>query len=155
MSLSLGFFSPSCYYCSLIFPSFFIVLFFSSLCFHLWFDWPLLSSSICATPPLCCDTLHHSSNCTVICMHGHRENNAHCVQCSLKVSYTLQTYVAVFIPVLQIVCTVFRQSKKEPRRLQIFLFGDVCTSILLFSNKKIQVCFNVWNRLQLTKQGYR
>lgn len=75
-------------------------------------------------PRLCCDKLHQRSNCTVICLHCDGENTAHCVQCSQKVSYTLQTYVFL-------VCTVFQHWKK---------YGTACKSWFL-ENSGPQLCF--------------
>lgn len=88
-------------------------------------------------PRLCCDKLHQRSNCTVICLHCDGENTAHCVQCSQKVSYTLNVcYSSVHC---------FPTLKKVRRRLQELIFGEFCTSTLLFffQNKKFLVCWNV------------
>lgn len=80
-------------------------------------------------PRLCCDKLHQRSNCTVICLHCDGENTAHCVQCSQKASYTLQT--CVFLGALEIVCTVFQHWKK---------YGTACKSWFL-ENSVPQLCF--------------
>lgn len=146
MSLSQFFFS-SCYYCNFIFSSFThcTIPFFSFFPLMICFT-PLKLSPKCLpscqpyiAPRLCCDKLHQRSNCTVICLHCNGENTAHCVQCSQKVSYTLQTNVFL-------VCTVFQHWKKYGTAIKSWFLENSVPQLcffFFFQNKKFLVCWNV------------
>lgn len=123
ITATLSFLLYSLHYSTIAFFSFFSPL---MICFT-----PLKLSPKClpscqpyVAPRLCCDKLLQRSNCTVICLHCDGENTAHCVQCSQKVSLC---YSSVHC---------FPTLKKVRHRLQELIFGEFCTSTLLFFSKQ-------------------